>query len=235
VRGVLILAFETGLMWSVYNDMERTFMEFLDYVPLAKDHNKVYSHKLLRLMLEIGGYVDTAFKEISLYPKFDGDAKCETIRKMAAKGKTVKISLFREAFEPIYHLSRRTILMKSPRHFASPPLAIDLFNPFSEFGKGKAPNWWKAYNKVKHNWLKNLKKANVKNTLRALGGAFLLNVVHEPSLLELAKRGVAMTFDVEGRRIRVGEELLTKLIKRERPPHGIIIIGDTQLFRWRFK
>ena len=224
-------AFETGLMWNVYNDMEGVFMEFLDYVPPAQDHKKVYSYKLLRLMLQIGGYVDTAFKEMLLSPKFDGNAECEEIRKKAVKGEIVTIDDFREIFEPVYDLSSKIVFVKSPKHFA---LLVDRFNPFLEFGKEKNPKWWNAYNGVKHNWLKNLKKANVENTLKALGGAFLLNAIHEPSLIELAKRGIAMTFDVSGRRIRIVEELLTKIIKRERPPHGIIIIVDTQLFRWRF-
>lgn len=224
-------AFETGLMWSVYSDMEGVFMEFLDYVPPAQDHKKVYSYRLLRLMLQIGGYIDTAFKEMALYPKFDGDAKCETLRKKVAKGKIVTINLFREAFEPIYDLSSRTIFVKSPKHFA---LLVDRFNPFLEFGKGKTPKWWKAYNEVKHNWLKNLKKANVENTLKALGGAFLLNTIHEPSILELAKRGIAKTFDAGWRQVRFADELLTKMIKREHSLYDNVIIVDTQLFRWRF-
>jgi len=225
-------AFETGLMWSVYNDMEGVFIEFLEYVPPDQDHKKVYSYRLLRLMLQIGGYVDTAFKEMALYYKFDGNMKCKAIRNKVAKGKIVTIHLFRETFQPIYDLSSRTIFVKSPKHFA---LLVDRLNPFLEFGKGKTPKWWNAYNGVKHNWLKNLKKANVENTLKALGGAFLLNAIHEPSILELAKRGIAMTFDASGRQVRFGEELLTKMIKREHSLNGNKIMVDTQLFRWLFK
>jgi len=168
---------------------------------------------------------------MALYPKFDGDEKCEVIRDKVSKEETVTIRLFREAFEPIYNLSERGIVVKSPKHFA---LVIDRIAPFSEFGKGKAPKWWSAYNEVKHNWLKNLKKANIGNTLKALGGAFLLNAVHEPSILELAKRGVAKTFDAGWRQVRFGEELLTKMIKREHPLDDNKIMIDTQLFLWRF-
>jgi hypothetical protein len=217
-------------MWSVYNDMEGEFMKFLDYVPPAQEHKKVYSYNLLRLMLQIGGYIDTAFKEMALYSKFDGNVKCEEIREKVIKGKTVTISLFREAFEPIYDLSSMAVVAKSPKHFT---LLVDRFSPFSEFGKSKKPKWWEAYNEVKHNWLKNLKKANVENTLNALGGAFLLNVIHEPSLIELAKRGVARVF-AGGQQIRVKEELLTKVIKREHPLGAAMILVDSQLFRWRF-
>lgn len=123
----------------------------------------------------------------------------------------------------------------TPKHFA---LAINRIAPFSEFGKGKTPKWWNAYNEVKHDWLKNLKKANIENTSKALGGAFLLNVIHTPSLLELAKRGIASAFrgpTLSRRKFNYSGELLTRLIKREQPlDENDIIMVDTQLFRWRF-
>lgn len=56
--------------------------------------------------------------------------------------------------------------------------------------KTKAPDWWDIYNGLKHNLGVNFKEANLKNTLNALGGAFLLNVTHEPSILRLFKYGV---------------------------------------------
>lgn len=74
-------AFQNGLMWVVYNDLEKNFQNFLEYVPLVSVHKKVYSQKLLQLMLQIGGYVDTAFKEMATYHSFDGNQKCEVIKK----------------------------------------------------------------------------------------------------------------------------------------------------------
>jgi len=218
-------------MWSVYNDMEGEFIRFLDYVPPSPEHKKVYSYNLLRLILQIGGYVDTAFKEMALHSMFDGNQKCEEIRKKAVKGRTVGIDLSREAFEPIYTLSRRTVFVKSPKHYA---LLIDRFCPFAEFRNGKAPKWWKAYNGIKHDWLKNLKKANLENTFGALGGAFLMNVIHEPSLLELAKRRIAQTFTAGWRQAVFADELLAKWIMGERPIGENIVMVDTRVFRWRF-
>lgn len=227
-------AFEMGQMWTVYNDVEKELMGFLDYVPPAPEHNKVYSFKLLRLLLQIGGYVDTAFKEMAFYSEFNGDVNCIKIREKATKGRTVSINLFREAFEPIYDLSKKTVYVRSLEFFEDLPIVVDGFNPFAQFGDGKTPEWWKAYNEVKHNWLKNLKRANLGNALRGLGGAFLLNVVHVPSLLELASRGIAETFDAGFQSRRFSDELLTKMITREQPLNGNIIAVDTKLFRWRF-
>lgn len=224
-------AFESGLMWSVYRDMEQEFMEFLDFVPLGEDHRKVHSYKLLRLMLQVGGYVDTAFKEMAFYPKFDENVECKAIRSKVIKGEIATIDHFRETFDSLYGLSLQTVLVKSPKHFAS---FVDVFNPFLDFKNGRTPKWWTAYNGVKHNWLKNIKEANVENTLEALGGAFLLNVVHEPGLLQLAKRGIALTFDAGFRQVRFADELLTKMIKREHPLYESRIMVDSELFRWKF-
>jgi hypothetical protein len=184
------------------------------------------------LLLQIGGYVDTAFKEMSQYPKFSGNEKCKYIRKKVSKDELVTISDFREAFEPIYDLSKRSVAVLSTKHFA---LLIDVLAPFSEFGEEITPKWWTAYNKVKHNWLKNFKKANLENTLRALSGAFLLNVIHEPSLLALAKGKIAKTFLSNWKEIRFSDKLLDRLIKREQPLGDSIIIVDSQIFRWRLK
>lgn len=48
--------------------------------------------------------------------------------------------------------------------------------------------------------VKNIKKANVENTMMALGGAFLLNAIYEPSVICLVKSGEAKV----GRMIRSG-------------------------------
>lgn len=62
--------------------------------------------------------------------------------------------------------------------------------PFEEFKHNKSPEWWKIYNKLKHDLSIHLRKANLTNTLRALAGAFVLNVVHNPSALRLVNYGI---------------------------------------------
>ena len=183
----MIGAFETGLMWAVYQDMEKAFLNFLEYVPFTDSHLKVYSHKLLQLMLQIGGYIDTSFKEMATHSSFDKNEKCQIIREKTVKGESVSINLAREAFEPIYHLSSKFVSVKSPEYAGC--IFVDRSRPFAEFKDNKSPRWWKEYNAVKHDWLTNLKKANIHNTLSALAGAFVLNVVHKPSIKALARWG----------------------------------------------
>lgn len=51
--------------------------------------------------------------------------------------------------------------------------------PFMNWKKGAnyhAPDWWPLYNDVKHKRMENYKKANLKNTLNALAGLYLLEI-----------------------------------------------------------
>ena len=61
-------------------------------------------------------------------------------------------------------------------HFTAEP------NPFKSFSNIESPDWWDAYNKVKHKYSLHYQKASVTNVLQGLAGAFLLNAVHYPSI-----------------------------------------------------
>jgi hypothetical protein len=66
--------------------------------------------------------------------------------------------------------------------------------PFENYhkksGKEDLPYWWRAYNDVNHSFNENFKEAKLKTVRDALAGAFLLNVIHEPSADRLFKYGL---------------------------------------------
>jgi len=62
--------FEDGIFWETYSDLENQFIQFLDYVPYLKGNEKTYSYRLLNMINSIGGYIDSALKEIERYPKY---------------------------------------------------------------------------------------------------------------------------------------------------------------------
>lgn len=183
VQNIKLDDFESGLFWELYRGMESSFMNFLDYVPFFKGNEDVYSPKLLALIQQIGNYVDSAFKEMARYKGFTSNSGCKTIREKKDDSKIVNMSLYRETFEKLYCLSSVDVYAKvlpTRRKLA----------PFEEFEHNKSPEWWKIYNKLKHDLAINLHKANLNNTLRALAGAFVLNVVHIPSAIRLFDYGV---------------------------------------------
>jgi hypothetical protein len=182
--------FENGLSWILYTQMESSFIEFLEYVSYVYNHQKVYSPKLLSLLLQIGGYIDTIFKEMAKYDRIRNIPECQKLNKAVEKDR-YNIGYARTAFERIYRLSLNnegTIVPKLP-WLTSPPL----LTPFKKFAQNSSPKWWTAYNKAKHEWSEWLHQANMKNVLEALAGAFLLNVIHFPSQKRLWLIGVLKT------------------------------------------
>lgn len=176
--------FENGVFWELYNDLERQFQSFLEYIPYLPGNETVYSFKLLNLILTIGGHVDSAFKEMVRYPKFSGNDDCKDILEKVKKKQTVPITLPLKAFETEYGLSKKMIIFKRlpDRENVKP------FKPRS--GRAQSPKWWKVYNGIKHDVSVNIKEANLQTTRDALAGAFLLNALHYPSVFRLYKHGI---------------------------------------------
>ncbi len=168
--------FDNGGFWEYYKNLERQFEDFLEYVPYLEGNEDTYSFKLLSLILSIGGYIDSAFKEMVRFPKFSEDEGCKEILKRAE----MKLGIIESGvkdFDKIYGLSTKVVTFKFiPER--------DDIKPF-EHQNQRLPDWWDFYNELKHDVGINLEKANLKNTRDALAAAFLLNVVHEPGALRL--------------------------------------------------
>lgn len=181
--------FEKGIFWELYQDLERQFQNFLEYVPYLPGNETVYSFKLLNLILSIGGHVDSAFKEMARYPEFSNDEECQEILRILKKseerkkeGKApipVSIRNSLKVFERQYELSKKIVIFKRlpDREDVTP------FKPVNPETHG--PEWWEVYNELKHDVGVNIEKANMRVTLDALAGAFLLNVIHTPAYLRL--------------------------------------------------
>jgi len=175
--------FENGFFWNNYKSIESDFLRFLEYSPYHESNLKMYSPKLTGMLLQIGGYVDSAFKEMTSYFNPEAyDKKGNRKKKIIVNIKDVFC-----VFETIYNLSsnnRGTAVAKLD--FGD----LELY-PFEEFSSQefKSPAWWTAYNKVKHEYSLHYKKASMDNVLNGLAGAFLLNAIHYPSIKILWQLG----------------------------------------------
>lgn len=186
--------FANGIFWELYKDLEVRFQNFLEYVPYIDENENVFSFKLVNLILSIGGHVDSAFKEMARYKGFANNDGCQKIVKRLRRSEekvktgmapeTVPISLSLSAFEKEYNLSKRTVILKRlPEEEEITP-----FEPYNP--KTNAPKWWEIYNGLKHDVSVNLRQANLKNSVNALAGAFLLNIIHYPAALRLFEHNI---------------------------------------------
>lgn len=221
--------------------MEADFVQFMEYVPYTAKNAKVYSPKLLALLLQICGYIDTVFKEMAKFQEFQNIQECQNINALANKDyRGFDITLARSAFEDIYKLSSNN----GAKLIAKLDWIGDKeLTPFANFSNTKkvSPDWWEAHQKVKHFWATTIQKANMDNTLEALSGAFLLNAVHYPSIKLLWRLGDLDTVHkvMDGYTDShlpesIFDRLLDEAIKKREPlPYDHII--ETRLFTYDYE
>jgi hypothetical protein len=170
--------FENGGLWEYYKDLERQFEEFLEYVPYLKVNENTSSFRLANILMGIGGYVDSAFKEMARSKMFENVDACKEILKRAENKSGIIVSAIC-AFDEIFEIRSKQVIFKCL------PKRIPI-TPFKE----TKPEWWDFYNNIKHDFTPSFSKANLKNVRDALAGAFLLNVIFEPSIDRLEKYGI---------------------------------------------
>lgn len=181
--------FDSYLFWEEdYKPLEHEFLEYLKYVPLTKDHEKVWSLKLANQLLLIGSSIDSFFKcaKASLranlidyylnsimyngiaYTADDFESESEFNAKLLNDAKP-NMAIYRSIFQDYYYLSDKSVYV----------LRINQeIKPFDEWGEGKSPEWWRIYRDLKHSRFENKKEATLKIVLEALSALFLLNIYH---------------------------------------------------------
>jgi len=163
--GVEVL--DPDLAWEVYKSLEEDFINYLRFVPLADEHDNVWSLHLGDLLIRIGSILDSFFRRAIFSTVLNTATNISTYRTL--NDLRINMGTYREVFDPFYGLSSKKIY--ELRTFKS-------LTPFSNWSSNRSPDWWEAYNHVKHDRFKNKKEATLKSTLNALGGLFLLNVQH---------------------------------------------------------
>ena len=178
--------FENGGFWEYYKDLERQFEDFLVYVPYLEGNEETYSFRLANLLLSIGAHIDSALKEIAKYSDFSIKYP-EMVNPTTKKGKPRN-----PIITDYYPISEEYILPKQVVTFKCLPNRENIF-PFENYTRqsgNNLPYWWTAYNNVKHHFDEGFKEAKLKTVRDALAGAFLLNVIFEPSTNRLEKYGI---------------------------------------------
>jgi len=173
----LVELFAKGAAWQDFADLESELIEIMSYVPLRKKHNDVWSRKFGRLLDETGSAVDSFFKVVMAGGRlFEGKSKKEM--------KDLDIVDYRKVIGPTYRLAEAQVVVSDG---IAPYAEMD---PFVAFASDKSPNWWKAYNNYKHSRYADTAIATLRNSVEALAGLFILNVLHKENQAFLVEKGV---------------------------------------------
>jgi len=138
--------------WEFFLSIEDELAQCARYVEFNDDHSVVYSIAFSRILLASASEVDIVAKEI-----------CRIIGPDRTPERITE-------YQPIV-LGRfpnfPTMEVRIPRHSMS-------CKPWEEWGQGKSPTWWTAYNKVKHERGKHYRMATLQNALGATTGLLCL-------------------------------------------------------------
>jgi hypothetical protein len=138
--------------WNLFLALDNDIGVLSRYVELARRNESVFSIELASLLFSAASEVDVVAKILckSIDPQADPE-NIDAYRKLITKA----------------HPDLHSFRVDLPRHGLS-------FDPWSNWAKGKNPDWWTSYNKVKHERDKHFALANLKNTLNAVAGLYVV-------------------------------------------------------------
>lgn len=143
----------------VYEKIEKEIIELSSNIFFVDELAKVYSLNIadliIRCAIEIESLIKDVYrKEKGCDPKSPGD--CLTW------------------MDSEWNLSKKTVSIISPYfHFES----LKEFAPF-DYKKNSEDDYYSIYNAIKHDRVKNIKKANLHTLIRIVGALFILNVIY---------------------------------------------------------
>lgn len=133
---------------------EREFLEITDYVALRKSNYQTCSENLVRSLLTTCELFESAMKTM-----YDFANKRPSFPDYAEK------------------LDGDTLFDRSCRITVERGHELIELAPFSEMAKEKAPEWWSAHNKVKHDRMQEFPQGNLESTLNALAALYFVNLI----------------------------------------------------------
>jgi len=175
-----------NLYYSVFKNIEREFINLSNLIHINDEQLKTYSVKIAELLIRTVVEVESISKE--LY-SLNGGLK-EDDKNLFFDTDCIQF------LEEKWKLSEKLIFISSPNLY----FEIDsnkLLTPLKKANKrgSSSSDWLKAYQAVKHNRGKNLKKGNLKHLIRALAGLYILNIYYRNTTFNLDKDGTGTGFD----------------------------------------
>lgn len=145
---------EKNIHWDYYLALENDIEKLARYIEFDKSNFETHSIELAHLLLAASSEADVVMKEFCKYlsPGFKGE----------------KIDLYRDVIKEHFP----AIINKSVN---SHRYGL-ILEPWSNWSEDKNPDWWRSYNKVKHERSTSFSKANLKNVLNSMAGLFIVNV-----------------------------------------------------------
>ncbi len=184
----MTLAEFKGTCWSYYLTLEEDVLNVEPYVSFHPDNYRCFSNEFIKLYQAICSEIDALCKEYCKYitktPFEKGKCKIDTNCCAKKKEKNEKCRIDINCYA-------KCILGKHPEiekqtvdvlRYVNRELTLEL-TPWKGWSPGTPPEWWKKYNKVKHDRFnsdttdtnkRNYQHANLENVLNAQAALYVL-------------------------------------------------------------
>lgn len=133
----------TNFVIAQFTNLESQLQECLNFAPYISANKQLVSPKFIPILMESCSLIDSILRHYS------------------GVGKQGNIRTFQVDCEPYFQLEEKVSL------FLNTP--IQLLRPFRDW-HSKTPQWWAAYNEIKHDRIEKMASATFENTLMALCG-----------------------------------------------------------------
>jgi len=161
--------------WQYLITLDSDLHKCSRFVDINSQNFRTYSIEFVRILLAAGSEIDVVAKIL-----------CNCIDSTKSYG---NINEYRD-----------TIIAKFPKF---PSMIIDVpqyelqLTPWNEWSQHRNPNWWRAYNDVKHERDNYFADANLENTLNAVAGLFVVvwYLHHEESNRKKLNKTVLLSAD----------------------------------------
>lgn len=156
-----------NLYWPIYQNLEKEFLSICEIIHVDDSQLEVYSMKIAELLIRTVVEIESIAK--NLYFSNGGSKPDNKDLYFDTDCMALLVNL--------WDIDKKVVLVSSPNVFVTKEENL-ILTPLHKSNKrgSSSADWCKAYQAVKHNRVKELKKANIKHFQRALAALYILNL-----------------------------------------------------------
>lgn len=163
------------IFWNAYKRLEKEVLSLSEGIHFSDDQIGVYSSKIGDLLVRTAIEVESLSKELF----FANGGELPADRDLYYDTDCLKL------LEDKWLLSKKTIFLTSPYFYFEDNAYLTLNPLHKAYKRGTSSSkWQRAYQAVKHNRIKEIKKGNIENLLQALGALYILNIYYRDAKYE---------------------------------------------------
>ncbi len=205
-----------NLFWPTYKRLENEMVALTSEIRFDDNQMKVYSDKLLELLIRISVEIEAISKELYLT---NGGKPTEHEEDMYFD--TVCLQYLEEK----WNLGKKAVLIDG--YGIAFGEENKLITPLYKANKrGSSGSKWKqGYQAVKHNRVKNYEKGNIWNCINALAALFILNIYYRNETYNLTSLSEANSFDDT-----LGSKLFRIIISKWEQFSGAMTVDEQSIY-----